>query len=243
MRDRCPWSRVSPGPTVGAERIQSPLAPSASSPSPTAEVGQWAARAALTRSPTREVVWWAEQAALRRRPARTEKGGLPPRQAIVLNPSRARHRIGAACPVRPSPTAKMRAHMWPHSARVSEGTVWPTDASPTATARAGRPAGAPATPEDPNTCVPAQCRVNSDCGKGGDLLPSGAGPCYGGVTGYYCHSAADTCTTDADCWELRRLSIRGNTAVERVRGAGRPIHLPGVGACGMPLNDDIVNGP
>ncbi len=49
-----------------------------------------------------------------------------------------------------------------------------------------------------NACVPAQCRVDADCGKGGSCSPSSDGYC-GGLTGFYCHSANDTCTTSADC--------------------------------------------
>jgi len=51
-----------------------------------------------------------------------------------------------------------------------------------------------------NACVPAQCRIDSDCGQGGLCSPSGNSYC-GSLTGYYCHSPADTCTTDADCCE------------------------------------------
>jgi hypothetical protein len=49
-----------------------------------------------------------------------------------------------------------------------------------------------------NRCVPAQCRQNSDCGTGGICSPSNGAYCSS-LTGYYCHSPADTCTTNADC--------------------------------------------
>jgi hypothetical protein len=48
-----------------------------------------------------------------------------------------------------------------------------------------------------NTCVPSQCRVDSDC-EGGVCSPSSGAYC-GSLTGFYCHSAADTCETNADC--------------------------------------------
>jgi hypothetical protein len=53
--------------------------------------------------------------------------------------------------------------------------------------------GAPA-----NTCLAAQCRVDADCGSHYACSPSGSGHC-GSVTGLFCHSLRDTCTTNADC--------------------------------------------
>jgi len=49
-----------------------------------------------------------------------------------------------------------------------------------------------------NECVPTQCRIDSDCGAGFTCSPSNAGYCSS-LTGFYCHSAADTCATSADC--------------------------------------------
>jgi hypothetical protein len=49
-----------------------------------------------------------------------------------------------------------------------------------------------------NACIPAECRVNTDCGSGGICSPAQIGYC-GSLSGYYCHSTADTCTTAADC--------------------------------------------
>lgn len=49
-----------------------------------------------------------------------------------------------------------------------------------------------------NVCVPAQCRVDADCGSSGVCSPSYGEYC-GGPTGTFCHSAADTCNTSADC--------------------------------------------
>jgi hypothetical protein len=48
-----------------------------------------------------------------------------------------------------------------------------------------------------NTCVPATCRMDSDCGPGGYCSPSYT---CGTVQGYYCHGPADTCADPAkDC--------------------------------------------
>lgn len=51
-----------------------------------------------------------------------------------------------------------------------------------------------------NTCVPASCHVNADCTGGLDCSPTfGSCGLYSGYVGYRCHTATDTCTTDADC--------------------------------------------
>jgi hypothetical protein len=48
-----------------------------------------------------------------------------------------------------------------------------------------------------NTCVPATCRMDSDCGPQGYCSPSYT---CGTVQGYYCHGPADTCADPAtDC--------------------------------------------
>lgn len=46
-----------------------------------------------------------------------------------------------------------------------------------------------------NFCIQGNCRVDSDCGKGGYCSPSGAWS----VVGYYCHTPQDTCTNDNEC--------------------------------------------
>jgi hypothetical protein len=51
---------------------------------------------------------------------------------------------------------------------------------------------------DGNTCVQGNCRVDSDCGATGYCSPSAGGGC-GGLSGYYCHTANDTCVNDSDC--------------------------------------------
>lgn len=60
-------------------------------------------------------------------------------------------------------------------------------------------------------CMPGNCRVDSDCESGGGYCsPSQnaglfvcsdgcSGTCGGGLTGYYCHTAADECVNDCDC--------------------------------------------
>ena len=48
-----------------------------------------------------------------------------------------------------------------------------------------------------NACLVASCRTDSDCGAGGFCMPS-AGTCF--ATGYFCHTAADTCVDPlVDC--------------------------------------------
>jgi hypothetical protein len=49
-----------------------------------------------------------------------------------------------------------------------------------------------------NTCVPSNCRVDSDCGPGSLCSPTLASGC-GGIGGYYCHTPSDECMTDCDC--------------------------------------------
>jgi hypothetical protein len=49
-----------------------------------------------------------------------------------------------------------------------------------------------------NTCVPSNCRVDSDCGPGSWCSPTLASGC-GGIGGYYCHTPSDECTTDCEC--------------------------------------------
>jgi hypothetical protein len=49
-----------------------------------------------------------------------------------------------------------------------------------------------------NICVPATCRMDSDCGPEGYCSPSYNG--CGNLEGYYCHGPADTCADPAkDC--------------------------------------------
>jgi hypothetical protein len=53
---------------------------------------------------------------------------------------------------------------------------------------------------DGNTCMPGNCRVDSDCGPAGYCSPNhGVGGGCGNVTGYYCHTASDQCVNDSDC--------------------------------------------
>lgn len=48
-----------------------------------------------------------------------------------------------------------------------------------------------------NRCIPSGCRVDGDCGENG-VCSASIGYC-GSLDGYYCHTAADRCHTDADC--------------------------------------------
>jgi hypothetical protein len=54
----------------------------------------------------------------------------------------------------------------------------------------------------PNVCLPGNCRIDSDCGCG-YCSPTFGASCgaYGGVIGYYCHTAKDECTNDDQCTE------------------------------------------
>jgi hypothetical protein len=51
-------------------------------------------------------------------------------------------------------------------------------------------------------CIPANCHTDADCGSSGFCSPSGMTGCgngFGGTTGWYCHTCADTCVDDSDC--------------------------------------------
>jgi hypothetical protein len=50
-----------------------------------------------------------------------------------------------------------------------------------------------------NSCVPGNCRIDSDCGAGGYCSPSVASDSCGRIGGYYCHTPKDTCVNDTDC--------------------------------------------
>ncbi len=47
--------------------------------------------------------------------------------------------------------------------------------------------------------MPGNCRVDSDCGANGFCSPTATSDGCGEVAGYYCHTAADSCTNDSDC--------------------------------------------
>ena len=59
--------------------------------------------------------------------------------------------------------------------------------------------GSPYSGVQGNTCIKGNCRVDGDCGAGGFCSPSHGTSGCGGVVGYYCHTAMDTCTDDSDC--------------------------------------------
>ncbi len=51
-----------------------------------------------------------------------------------------------------------------------------------------------------NVCAPhGNCAVDSDCGPGGYCSPSNSENRCWGLSTYFCHTALDTCTNDADC--------------------------------------------
>jgi hypothetical protein len=50
-----------------------------------------------------------------------------------------------------------------------------------------------------NTCVPGNCRVDSDCGANGYCSPTQGNSNCGGLAGFYCHTANDLCVNDSDC--------------------------------------------
>jgi hypothetical protein len=50
-----------------------------------------------------------------------------------------------------------------------------------------------------NTCVPGDCRIDSDCGAGGYCSPSFSTMGCGSLGGYYCHTPLDQCVNDSDC--------------------------------------------
>jgi hypothetical protein len=82
------------------------------------------------------------------------------------------------------------------------------------------PSGAPcicrSSPSDraANVCaLGGNCAFDSDCGAGGYCSPSPSQGC--GPGSYYCHTALDTCTNDADC-----PAVGGNTS-----GKGKPIEM------------------
>jgi hypothetical protein len=65
--------------------------------------------------------------------------------------------------------------------------------------RVGEPYSVPAAFGE-NRCFGGDCRVDTDCGRGGYCSPSNH-PC-GTSWGYYdfrCHTAFDECTDDEDC--------------------------------------------
>ena len=52
-----------------------------------------------------------------------------------------------------------------------------------------------------NTCIPASCETDADCGTGGFCSPSVSfekGTFYG-IQSYECHGCADCCVNDSDC--------------------------------------------
>jgi Cys-rich repeat protein len=58
-----------------------------------------------------------------------------------------------------------------------------------------------------NTCVPSDCRVDSDCGSGGYCSPAFDTSSCGSLLGYYCHTGKDQCVNDSDCADGGVISV------------------------------------
>jgi hypothetical protein len=54
-----------------------------------------------------------------------------------------------------------------------------------------------------NLCIATQCQVDNDCGPGGFCSPSFTGHCSS-LTGFYCHTTADSCSSNACCTDPAR---------------------------------------
>jgi hypothetical protein len=50
-----------------------------------------------------------------------------------------------------------------------------------------------------NSCVPGDCRVDSDCGTQSYCSPSDNPMSCGALAGYFCHTPNDQCVDDSDC--------------------------------------------
>jgi hypothetical protein len=53
-----------------------------------------------------------------------------------------------------------------------------------------------------NACLPSgNCRIDADCGPGGycSFSSDGAYCGYQHLSGYFCHTASDSCSDDSDC--------------------------------------------
>ena len=72
--------------------------------------------------------------------------------------------------------------------------------------------GSPFTAGGGNACIDGNCRVDADCGAGYCSPSHGSSGC-GGLTGYYCHTAADRCTDDADCADGGSFRVCGWAAM------------------------------
>ena len=66
-----------------------------------------------------------------------------------------------------------------------------------------------------NTCIPAGCRTDSDCGAFTCSPTLGSCGHYTNFQAYRCHTAADTCASDADC---TAVGPRGYCAFDDVAG-------------------------
>ncbi|HEX4404691.1 MAG TPA: hypothetical protein VH560_07675 [Polyangia bacterium] len=71
-----------------------------------------------------------------------------------------------------------------------------------------------------NTCVPAPCAVDSDCGAGGFCGPIVKVCASPAIVAYQCYSSRDQCVLDADC--------PTNEECVALPGEAWACHVPGV---------------
>ena len=73
-----------------------------------------------------------------------------------------------------------------------------------------------------DSCLPANCHTDRDCGPGGFCSPSLDLRCgsYIGVTGWYCHGPKDACIDDEDCPDPRHpdSGYHGHCAYSPIAG-------------------------
>jgi hypothetical protein len=72
-----------------------------------------------------------------------------------------------------------------------------------------------------NTCMPGNCRIDSDCGPNGYCSPEYGWPQQCGyVIGYYCHTKNDLCTNDSDCASNKVCTWVGDAGAWECRSFG-----------------------
>jgi hypothetical protein len=66
-----------------------------------------------------------------------------------------------------------------------------------------------------NTCLPGNCRIDSDCGAQGYCSPAHGTENCGEVSGYYCHTPSDECVNDSDCGTNGQTACTWSTSSNR----------------------------
>ena len=84
----------------------------------------------------------------------------------------------------------------PHDDCLSDDDCSAHGASDVCACQAPSGGGCGAAPVTGNACVPANCKSDSDCSECGACIPEYT---CGVVTGYYCATRADACSSNADC--------------------------------------------